>query len=230
MGRIYFRTRPFGDFDGPRTPGRIRAFPDSLAIMRWDPTSGTVDTAGWVAAPRVKTSGRGGDNGGVSLDPPVFTPGEIWGVAPDGAVARVLPEPYRIMWYGKDSVTVGEVQPYSPIPVTEADRQAHYENEKGMRPVVVSVSEGAVTGIREGAPVRASGRREFAATRPPFLFDADVHVTPDGRAWIPRSRAAGDSIPRYDVFDRSGRKIEEPGQLDHIRHEMLSAIELPTGG
>ena len=113
------------------------------------------------------------------------------------------------MWYGKDSVTVGEVQPYSPIPVTEADRQAHYENEKGMRPVVVSVSEGAVTGIREGAPVRASGRREFAATRPPFLFDADVHVTPDGRAWIPRSRAAGDSIPRYDVFDRSGRKIQE---------------------
>ena len=128
LGRIYFRSRPFGDVDGPGAPGGVRAFPDSLAIMRWDPTSGTVDTAGWVAAPRTRISGRSGDKGGVSTDPPVFTPGEIWGVAPDGAVARVLPEPYRVMWYGKDSVTVGEVQPYSPIPVTEADRQAHYEN------------------------------------------------------------------------------------------------------
>ena len=116
------------------------------------------------AAPRARISGRSGDKGGVSTDPPVFTPGEIWGVAPDGAVARVLPEPYRVMWYGKDSVTVGEVQPYSPIPVTEADRQAHYENEKGMRPVVVSISGGAVTSIGEGQPVRDPGRREFAAT------------------------------------------------------------------
>jgi hypothetical protein len=63
--------------------------------------------------------------------------------------------------------------------------------------------------IHEGAPVRQPGRREFASTKPPFLFDADIHVTPESHVWILRSRAAGDSIPRYDVFDRSGRKIHE---------------------
>ena len=104
-GRIYFRS-PFGDFDEPRTPGGIRALPDSLAIMRWDPASGTVDTAGWVAAPKIKLHGH-------SADPPVFTPGDAWGVAPDGGVARVTPDPYRIIWYTKDSATAGPIQPYT---------------------------------------------------------------------------------------------------------------------
>lgn len=209
-GRIYFRSRPFGDFDGPRTTGRVQAYPDSLAIIRWDPTSGTVDTAGWVAAPRIKlSSDGGGDKGGASLDPPVFTPGDIWGVAPDGAVARVTPDPYRIIWYGKDSVTVGLAQPYSPLPVTEADRQAHYESEKGMRSIAVGVRDDGHTSIGEGPPVGQPGHREFAATKPPFLFDAAIRVTPDGQVWVPRARGAGDSIPRYDVFDRDGRKTQE---------------------
>lgn len=209
-GRIYFRSRPFGDFDGPRTTGRVQAYPDSLAIIRWDPTSGTVDTAGWVAAPRIKlSSDGGGDKGGASLDPPVFTPGDIWGVAPDGAVARVTPDPYRIIWYGKDSVTVGLAQPYSPLPVSEADRQAHYESEKGMRSIAVGVRDDGHTSIGEGPPVGQPGHREFAATKPPFLFDAAIRVTPDGQVWVPRARGAGDSIPRYDVFDRDGRKTQE---------------------
>jgi hypothetical protein len=209
-GRIYFRSRPW-DFDGPGAPGGIMAFPDSLAIMRWDPTSGTVDTAGWVAAPRIKLHGQDGDNeGGVSADPPVFTPGDVWGVTPDGGVARVTPDPYRIIWYTNGSATAGPIQAYTQLPVTEADRQAHYEGEKGMRPIMLSISGDGNTSISEGPPsVGPPGRREFAATKPPFLFDADIHVTPDGQVWVPRARAADDSIPRYDIFDRSGRKIQQ---------------------
>jgi hypothetical protein len=78
-----------------------------------------------------------------------------------------------------------------------------------MRPITVAVSNDAVTSIGEGEPVRQPGRREFAAVKPPFLFDADIHVTADGHVWVLRSRAVDDSIPRYDVFDRGGTKVQE---------------------
>ena len=89
------------------------------------------------------------------------------------------------------------------------DRQAYYESNKGMRPIVISISGGDNTSISEGPSVGPPSRREFAATKPPFLFDADIHVTPDGQVWVPRTRAADDSIPFYDVFDRRGRKIQQ---------------------
>lgn len=209
LGRIYFRARPFGDPEGPGPSGRMQAYPDSLAIMRWDPGSGAVDTAGWVSAPRIAVSNDAAGVGGVSLDPPVFTPGDVWEVAPDGTVARVVPDPYHIVWYGGDSVAAGPGQPYTPIAVTEADRSAYYEEEKGRRPIEVGVGDRGVTSIGEGRPVNQPGRRKFAETKPPFLFDADVLVTPDGEAWVPRTRLASDSIPTYDVFDRAGRKVGE---------------------
>jgi hypothetical protein len=33
-------------------------------------------------------------------------------------------------------------------------------------------------------------------------------VAPDGRVWIPRTRAAGDDVQTYDVFDSAGRVAE----------------------
>jgi hypothetical protein len=44
----------------------------------------------------------------------------------------------------------------------------------------------------------------WPAVKPPFLADA-MHVAPDGRVWVLRTRAHDDPIPTYDIFDADGR-------------------------
>jgi hypothetical protein len=47
---------------------------------------------------------------------------------------------------------------------------------------------------------------EFPDFLPPFVARTAI-VAPDGRLWVERFRAANDSTPVFDVFDRTANRV-----------------------
>lgn len=197
-GRIYFQAPPFN----PSNPNAPPA--DSVAILRWDRTHPTMDTVAWIVGPKAQVVGGGG---GRSFRMTVgagkaFSPQEAWGVAPDGAVARVFPSPYRVVWYPPAGVpTVGPAVPYTPLRVTQADKDEVIAQRKRLGGAVVAFRNGGRT-----APQNIQlPDPEFEETKPPFTGQSAVSVSPQGEVWVERTQPAGAKNPVYDVFDRSGR-------------------------
>jgi hypothetical protein len=204
-GRIYFQAPPFN----PANPGGPQA--DSTALLRWDGVKPNFDTVAYLVGPKgnFTSSGSGGGQrvsvriGGAK----VYTPQEAWGVAADGSIARVIPNPYRVVWYraGGGAASPGPVQAYTPIKVTEADKKEVVEQRKRQRPMMISIGGGP--GGR--APAANSNVQlpdpEFEEAKPPFSGNGAVVVTPEGEVWVQRTQPAGAKAPIYDVFDRAGK-------------------------
>jgi len=199
QGRLYFQDLGF-------RPGGES--PDSIPILRWTPGATRVDTAAWMKGPQVtatSTPARGG--GGTAFrmtvgSGVVWSPAEAWGVSQDGQVARVMPEPYRVLWYGADRrATAGPAVPYTPMRVTEADKAEYRETLRANPPTMIMMGGGG--GGAPAAPQMPDPT--FAETKPPFTGGNSVLVTPEGEVWVLRTRPAADKIPVYDVFDASGR-------------------------
>jgi hypothetical protein len=205
QGRIYFQAPPFD----PANPNRPPA--DSLAILRWDRVKPDFDTAGWIGVQRsnVNVSGGGGRFAVRIGGGKVFEPEEAWGVAGDGSIARVLPAPFRVMWYsGSGGAPIaGPEQPWTPIKVTEADKQAAIEARKRLRPMMVAIGAG---GRSAAPPPNVSiPDPEFAETKPPFSGPNAALVSSDGEVWVLKNQPAGVENPIYDVFDRAGKLIRK---------------------
>lgn len=211
-GRIYFQAAPFG-------PGGATL--DSVAILRWERATSAMDTVGFVKLPAgsATASASGGNMRVMIGGGKRFAPAETWGVAADGRVARVLPEPYRVVWVaGPSQMTAGPIVPYTPMKVTEADKQEFIEAQKRARPMLITMG-GPGPGPRPGGGGGGGGANfqapppEFADTKPPFVAGpgggGSVAVTPEGEVWVLRTRPAGDKIPTYDVFDRSGTLVKK---------------------
>jgi len=210
-GRLYFQASPFG-------PGGTTL--DSVAILRWDRSGSDMDTVGFVKQPAgsATASSSGGGMRVMIGGGKRFAPTETWGVAADGRVARVLPEPYRVVWMsGPSQMAPGPIVPYTPMKVTEADKQEFIEAQKRNRPMMITMG-GPGGGARPGGGGGGGGNfqappPEFADTKPPFVAGPNgggaVVVTPEGEVWVLRTRPAGDKIPTYDVFDRTGTLVKK---------------------
>ena len=135
----------------------------------------------------------------------IGSPADGWGVAPDGRVAVVRADPYRVEWHAPGGqVTRGPVIDYVPLPMTEADKKHFASNRRG------GVSIGPV-----GGPPTDLSKLQllFAPTKPPFEPDG-VLVSPDSVVWVLRTAPIDASAVIYDVFDGTGRRadrIELPG-------------------
>lgn len=198
-GRIYFQGAPFSFETGAQL--------DSVAVLRWDRTSPRLDTVAYFKLPPGSASmnrrGPGGGNVSVRLGggQKVFSPAEAWTVTGDGRVARILPAPYRIVWYeAPGRVVPGPVQPYTPIKVGEAEKERERDARKRARPLLISIGPGGGAGP---APNPQIPEPEFEETMPPFGAGG-VLGTPDGEVWVLRNRPASEKNPTYDVFDRTG--------------------------
>jgi len=220
QGRLYFQANSFGSGEA----GKV----DSVPILRWTIGQSRVDSVGWARLPpgsggtvvsgralggggmvAVRTIGSGGGGGFL-----IWAPVETWQVAPDGRIARVVPQPYQVTWFGLDRRgAAGPVVPYTPIRVTEADREAYRQQ---IQTGGSGLSMTTALRVTAAAPAGGGNTRgqmpdlPFAETLPPF-WDASnsVRVSPDGHLWILRMRPASDKIPVYDVFDQTGRLVRK---------------------
>jgi hypothetical protein len=201
QGRIYFEGSPF-------TPTGATA--DSVPIMRWDRVKPVFDTVGYLTVPKGSAVSSGG-GGRVSVQiggGKVWTPSETWDVAGDGRVARLFPSPYRVIWLGSGKPVAGPVQPYSPIKVTQADKDLYAENLKKQKPMIMRIGTGG-GGAGGGGGTFTPPPPEFVETMPPFTGRGSVVATPDGEVWVLRTRPAGDKVPSYDVFDKAGTLVKK---------------------
>lgn len=175
MGRLYFQMRYIAaDPSGPtKTP-----------ILRWDRRATRYDSVAVVRMPSATPIGgklaNGGSYQGMRIMP--YTPADAWTVAPDGRIAMVSVSPYRVEWRapGRPPL-IGAAIPFTPVPVTEADRKAREP---------------------KGPPYAL----EYPVTKPAFTNDA---VVLDDRSWlwIGRSFARDAKMRDWDVVDPTGRPV-----------------------
>jgi hypothetical protein len=200
-GNLYFQGLAL-----PGGPGGEKV--DSIPIMRWD-RARSVDTVAWLPVtetmrPQVARSGNamsvriGGNR--------AWSSQVQWGVAADGRIALVEPEPYRVTWVQGRGRATGPAVVTSPIRVTEADKKEYREQMSRTRPVMMTF--GGPGGRTAAPPPSVSATQddpEWPETKPVFSGRQAVLVTPEGEVFVERLRKAGDLVPVYDVFDGAGR-------------------------
>jgi hypothetical protein len=144
---------------------------------------------------------------------------DVWTVAVDGRVARVVPEGYHVEWYRDDSLVArGPVVAYRPVAVTDGDRRAYWESRSVQRPggAVISGpprdSASAESARRSSGAPGAVTDADFPRVKPPFVEDfvgAVARISPEGEVWVSRTRAWGDSVTVVDVFGASARHARQ---------------------
>ncbi len=197
-GRLYFDM--LGSFSvGPEGP------PDSAAIARWRLDDDVVDTVAMLPRPEMQSIQAGSQGTfrfvGGALGPFSARPG--WSAAPDGSVAVVWPDDYRVDWIRADGRRVsGRPTPYEPVPVTDEDEEQWANQMAGGRVMVMSGSEGGRT---INMPRPDPDEMEWPRSKPPFQ-SRGVHATPAGTLWVQRF-AAGGAPETYDVFSSTSERI-----------------------
>jgi hypothetical protein len=134
-------------------------------------------------------------------------------VAGDGSIARLIPEPYRVVWItGRGPAISGPAVPYTPIKVTEQDKKDFIEQQKKNPGMTIRIGGGPGGGGGGAAPAGFTPPPpEFADTKPPFdgANQGGVLVTSEGEVWVQRTRPASDKVPTYDVFDKTGKLVKQ---------------------
>ncbi|MES2304211.1 MAG: hypothetical protein V4558_01815 [Gemmatimonadota bacterium] len=128
-----------------------------------------------------------------------FSPRDVWTPSPDGWVAVVRNQPYRVDWYSPAGQVVhGPAIPYSPLPVTEADKKLIRDQANAAPPRQMTVN-GKPYSLPKVEP-------EFAPSRPPTTGRAVRDER--GRIWVERSRASDTPTSTWDVIDRTGAVVD----------------------
>jgi len=200
-------------------PEEIRggAVADSALVMRFprEGFRGEVVCAIKLADPPAR---RGG--GGVILGRRPLGPRDDWAVAPDGRVAVVRDEGYRVEWITPDGRRrVGPENPIRTERVGRAEKEAWFQE---------FLNGEISTGIRrfpDGS--REVTFRRGSSSRPPEDLDAydwpdrlppfrakRSRVSPAGELWVERWGPVG-TRPLVDIFDDAGERVAD--------------VELPAG-
>lgn len=209
-GRIYYqgRTRPAGP-GGPASS----AAQDSLEIRVWERGQAAPARLAGLRPPATNTSTSGGSNAVQVIQRPVpLAPQDDWAVSPDGRVAIVRAEPYRIEWLNTDgSVTAGPAVSFQPVPVGDAEKERWTDalGSAGLSMMMTAENGNTSVQMRRGGgggmPRPQAGEQdyEWPATLPAFRPGA-ARVDPQGRVWVERYGRAGDAVV-YDVFDADAK-------------------------
>ena len=207
-GHLYFQGMAM-----PATEGSSGA--DSVPIMTWDRVSPKVDTVAWLPVPaseRPKVTREGGREtfmvriGGSGAWPKQTA----WLPAPDGRIAIVSPEPYRVTWASGKSRTLGPEIPVTAQRVTEADKKEWLDRQERAQAVIMTI--GGPGGGRGGPPQKGiqppkADEIEWPETLPAFSGMDAVQMTPEGQVWVQRVKSTSDKTPTYDVFDGTGKLV-----------------------
>jgi len=215
-GRLYSGTVLQARAPGAGTP----AMGDSLPIARLDPTTDAVDTVAWMGQAAVgggvtiRTGGSGSMRVGSGMQP--YAMQDAWTVAPDGRVAIVRAQPYRVEWIANGKRTTGPEVPYTPVKIGSAEKEEWADVVAGSAMMIRTVG-GEGGGARALRPQRPNvDEYEWPAAKPPFERQS-VYVTPEGELWVLTSQRAGAKRQRFDVMDGQGRLVRRVELADGRR-------------
>jgi hypothetical protein len=160
--------------------------PDSMSVLRFELATGRVDTVAQLAAPEYGNAKFGEQTQQVAK---IFGPNDVFGVLPDGRLWVARARQNRVDWRGPGGVWLrGKPHDYTPIPVTDADRQR----------VIAKIRE---QGKGRGLPDTLALEWPFAEHKPPFETGMG---RPAGEVWLQRPLAHEGASAVYDVYGTDG--------------------------
>lgn len=203
-GRIYFEGNSFNSETG--------RFLDSVAVIRWNPFTNLTETLGKVWSGGRVIVDRNGSRASVARLAMPFPHVDAWTPLADGQVAIVRQNPHQIVLLETGGVMIpGPLIPYTPIPVTTAEKVAWRERRSSARMVAAG---GSQTG--RAPPVSDA---EFPGTMPPFI--ATSVTSAGGAIWVGQSFRVADRTRHYRLYDPQGR---ETGRATLLRESRVAGI------
>lgn len=195
-GRLYFTIPPWLA-DRP-LPG------DTVELVAWDPATQERRTLVRVHGSRRPSS----DFAPIPRVPfVVFAAQDTWTAGPEGRIAIVREDGYRVEWLSGGRTVAGPSYGGAAQPVRPADRTAFVRSFLESSPVSGRGEDGglglnpASSLSRESIEQMVEGS-EFAETLPVFRA-GDVRIDSAGRLWVGLHSRDGEAR-RYDVFDSNG--------------------------
>jgi len=149
----------------------------------------------------------------------LFSPGDGWVVSPDGRIAVVRAEPYRVEWIPLSGLTVtGPVIRHEPVPITQAEKELIASGAGGSRGrisvTIGMVPAGGAAGAGSSAPSPIPVEELlFAKVKSPVNLRGGRRPMLDenGRLWVERHVRAGVEGSVFDVFDGNGNLVDRIG-------------------
>jgi hypothetical protein len=185
--------------------------PDSANIVRIDLAGRKVDTLGAI---KLSDSSPQSGKPGVSLGRTPLGARDDWAVSPDGTVAIVRAEGYRVEWTRPGSRTVvGPGNTYDRVRIGRREEEAWMEDffSASISIGIRRRADGSRTvNLSRGTPGGGTldlDQIRFPAHLPPFRAGRSL-VSSEGDLWVERYGSAGSSVT-IDVFSRLGQKEGE---------------------
>lgn len=213
QGRFYSESRSM-----TIVPGKMPVMGDTVALVRWARLGEKGDTLA-TRLERVETPGMTGDPAKgikLSIRMDALTPKDIWEVFPDGRVIVVRVADYHsevIDRTGKR--TQGARVPYTPVPLTMADRQKLIKETRAAyeRGIKMGMSMAASMAGAEKMPkidFDIQEPAEWPKNRPPFFGSLipGASAASDGTFWVPRTMPGLSDVADYDVLDAAGKLVK----------------------
>jgi hypothetical protein len=178
--------------------------PDSLAFIRISRRTGAADTV--ARSPMPDMSAMGEMSGARPRNNPsgrrqyavVITSTDQGVMFPDGAIAIVRSQPYRVDWCLRDSPCRQGPVLEAPVKMTDREKQAFLNRAARTASWPPTTDVSATTGWPEYVPPFAN---------PPMRTESTVaFASPDGAVVIERVPTAAHPRQRYDIVGRSGER------------------------
>jgi hypothetical protein len=209
-GNIYFQGSPITRTANGSAPA------ESIPVIRFDRARQRPDTVAHVRPAKGNATvtpgpdGRGMNVSNGMANP--LLPLDEWVVLPDGRVAVVRGEPYRIDFYVAGAIkSSGPRVVHQNVPVDDAvKRMVTEQRRRQLQGSVPRMSPtGNVSTMQSEGMKRFMNLEPWPAYLPAFTRDAAI-VRPMGEAgqiWVLRTKRSEAEAPAYDVFDATGRVV-----------------------
>jgi hypothetical protein len=139
--------------------------------------------------------------------PDPFPVADDWTVFRDGTVAIVRVSDYHVEVIPPGGRRVkGRPVAFTPVRVTEADKQQWRDARKNIVPIVRTFGDGGGRAASGPPSPVVQEPDSWPETKPPFLANA-AFAAPNGDVWVVRARSASDKIPTADVFNAQGQLV-----------------------
>jgi len=162
---------------------------------------------------------------------------DAWIVAPDGRIAVLSSEGYRLRWYRDGRlVDSGPPVPHDVVRAGAPEREAFREG-KALEPTsgVSMGGGGSSRGLVGIERARAAWPDSlFPSVMPPFPANG-MFLSPDGSLWVRRTRPARQAFEVVDVLDARGRlratvRLPDRGRLFGVGSRGLYVVRVDDDG